>query len=332
MTLAASDASGAPIVPVPGHVEWTSSAPTIASVSPSGDVTGNAAGLALVTATHQPSGRQAGVLVRVSACSVEAIYVSSSVPSMPWPVIHRLGIESEDQRYSPGDEGEPRGVALDAQGRILWTDRRFDRVSRVDGADGSGRLDFGSSGSGVGQFRAPDAMAVDGQGRLYVSDVGNRRIVRFDDMQGTNWTELPTGLSAMYGVWVDDRDRVYVSDWQLGEVRRYAGMSDANPETHSGLNRPMGICTDASGRIYVCEYGANAVVRFDDMDGSGLMRYAPAGSLALERPYDITVGPDGRLYITVVLGIGVVSVADMAGNGREEFSTGMYRPCCLFVR
>jgi hypothetical protein len=74
------------------------------------------------------------------------------------------------------------------------------------------------------QFLVPSGLFVDSEGKIYVGDTGNNRIVRFDDMTGTNWvtygsrgTEvgqqeslwtqmeksiLPTGLIAALCAWM----------------------------------------------------------------------------------------------------------------------------------
>ena len=44
---------------------------------------------------------------------------------------------------------------------------------------GTAITQWGSSGSGNGQFNAPDGVAVDGSGNVYVADTGNDRIQKF---------------------------------------------------------------------------------------------------------------------------------------------------------
>ena len=51
---------------------------------------------------------------------------------------------------------------------------------------------FGTNGRGPNQFNSPDGLRVDSDGRIYVADAMNGRIVRMDDMTGTNWTTFGT--------------------------------------------------------------------------------------------------------------------------------------------
>ena len=60
------------------------------------------------------------------------------------------------------------------------TDQNNERVERFDAA-GNYVSQFGSSGSGNGQFNSPDGVAVDpASGDVYVTDQGNARVERFD--------------------------------------------------------------------------------------------------------------------------------------------------------
>ena len=65
--------------------------------------------------------------------------------------------------------------------------------------DGKYLLEFGSRGSGPGQFELPHNIVVDAQGKVYVTDRENRRIEVFD-AAGKFLTEWPTGegVSGLY--------------------------------------------------------------------------------------------------------------------------------------
>lgn len=55
---------------------------------------------------------------------------------------------------------------------------------------GQNRTTFGSTGGGYNQFSSPIGIAIDSKDRIYIVDHGNHRIVRIDDMNGTNWTTI----------------------------------------------------------------------------------------------------------------------------------------------
>ena len=87
-----------------------------------------------------------------------------------------------------GVEGEsfqrPTDVAWDAAGNIYVADGYGNaRVAKYD-PNGTWVKNWGSRGSGPGQFDTPHGIAVDAQNNVYVADRGNRRIQVFDS-EGT---------------------------------------------------------------------------------------------------------------------------------------------------
>ena len=73
----------------------------------------------------------------------------------------------------------PRDIAFDAQGRLLVTDTGNKRVQVFD-ATGNYVSQFGTAGSGPGQFNEPVGLALDAQGNIYVADTWNKRVQVFD--------------------------------------------------------------------------------------------------------------------------------------------------------
>jgi DNA-binding beta-propeller fold protein YncE len=90
----------------------------------------------------------------------------------------------------------PCGICLDAQDRIYVADQGNDRIVRIDDLDGTSWTEIGSFATvpEAGRLYAPTGICVDRRGRIYVTQCSsNHRIVRIDDMQGTNWTVLGGG-------------------------------------------------------------------------------------------------------------------------------------------
>jgi DNA-binding beta-propeller fold protein YncE len=106
-----------------------------------------------------------------------------------------------------GAEGEsfvrPTDVAWDAEGNIYVADGYGNaRVAKYD-KNGKWIKNWGSRGSGQGQFNIVHGIAIDAQGNVYVGDEGNKRIQVFDS-NGTFKTQFtnagtPTALCITRG-------------------------------------------------------------------------------------------------------------------------------------
>jgi DNA-binding beta-propeller fold protein YncE len=106
-----------------------------------------------------------------------------------------------------GVEGEsfvrPTDVAWDAQGNIYVADGYGNsRVAKYD-RNGKWVKNWGSRGTGQGQFNIVHGIAIDAQGNVYVGDEGNKRVQVFDT-EGTFKTQFtnvgaPTALCLTRG-------------------------------------------------------------------------------------------------------------------------------------
>src|SRR5918999_335338 len=106
-----------------------------------------------------------------------------------------------------GVEGEsfvrPTDVAWDAQGNIYVADGYGNaRVAKYD-RNGKWLKNWGSRGTGQGQFNIVHGIAIDAQGNVYVGDEGNKRVQVFDS-EGTFKTQFtnvgaPTALCITRG-------------------------------------------------------------------------------------------------------------------------------------
>ncbi len=215
--------------------------------------------------------------------------------------------------------------------KIYVSDGGNNRIVRVDDLTGTNWTTFGTSGSGIGQFKTPEGVALDAAGKIYVTDGGNNRIVRMDDMNGTNWITLAGSgtnqFSGALGIAVDRVGKIYVADGNNNRIVRIDDMTGTNWTTlgtfGGGTNqfsRPEGIAVDTGGKIYVADVGNNRIVRMDDMAG---LNWTTLGTLGtgtnqFARPEGIAVDA-GKIYVADENNHRIVRMDSLTGAGWTAF-------------
>ena len=189
---------------------------------------------------------------------------------------HGIAGEGEKIFNKPSDMlVAPDGHIFIADGHDAGGNNRIVKLA----PDGSFVTAWGETGTGVGQFRDPHALAMDSQGRLFVADRGNSRIQIFDQ-EGTHletWTQFgrPSGL------FIDSDDVLYAADSE-SNARRNRGYRRGiyigsvvdgwvtafipDPETdpdNSGTSAAEGVAVDRYGNVYGAEVGPRRLRRYE---------------------------------------------------------------------
>ncbi len=177
----------------------------------------------------------------------------------------------------------PNDVLVAPNGDIFVADGHrpggSNRIVKFD-KDGNYLAEWGSPGTGPGQFNEPHALAMDSQGRLFVGDRYNRRIQIFtqDGEHIATWTQFgrPSGL------FIDKNDILYSADsesnaslnpgWKrgirIGSVKDgfvTAFIPDPEPQANqdnSATSAAEGVAVDAAGNIYGAEVGPRALKKY----------------------------------------------------------------------
>jgi hypothetical protein len=181
-----------------------------------------------------------------------------------------------------GQFHDPQGIAVDSKGRIYIMDTGNSRLVRIDDMNGTNWTVFNKVGTGTGQVSNFTSVTVDtssscstGICRIYIPDTG--RIVRMDDMNGTNWTALTQA-----------------------------------PGGTPRFSMPAAVAVDSAGKIYVADNGlvAPAVVRVDNMTGANWTTvYVSAtgttglNSISVDRSQAVFTGGGGAKIINEMIGV-----------------------------
>ena len=229
-------------------------------------------------------GSSFGAVVAVSGVAVNRttgdIYVTDGFPDRTSGIVQKFnssGVFQTAWGTAPGSgNGQfingAGGVAVDSAGNVYVTDLGNHRVEKFTPA-GSFISSWGSSGTGNGQFSAPEGIAIDLTDNVYVADTGNHRVQKFNTSGTfvTKWGTNGTGdgqFDTPWGVSVDGLGDVYVADTNNNRIQKFSptgtfisscGTSGTGNGEFAG---PQDLGADSTGNYYVADTGNDRVQKF----------------------------------------------------------------------
>jgi len=203
-----------------------------------------------------------------------------------------------------GDRSAPHGVIVGPDGAPWITDGGLNAIVRVDPGtgqvqrfplpertgyanlntatfDGRGVLWFtGQSGIygrltpatgrlevlGAPRGRGPYGIATTPAGVVYFASLAGNYIARVNpDTGAATVIEPPTPGQGARRVWSDSQGRIWVSEWNAGQVGMYDPATGRWREWRLPGSRPMAyaVYVDDQDKVWLSDFGANALVRFD---------------------------------------------------------------------
>jgi DNA-binding beta-propeller fold protein YncE len=203
---------------------------------------------------------------------------------------------------------DPHAVAVDSSNNVYVADYSNSRIVKFSG-NGTYLTQWGSNGTGPGQFESPFGAAVDSSNNVYVVDDGNNRVEKFDSNGNylTQWGSAGSGngqLEYPHGIAVDTSNNVYVADSYNNRVEKFG--SNGNYLTQWGsagsgngqFNYSWGIAVDSSNNVYVSDDGNSRIEKFDS-NGNYLTQWGSAGggNGQFESPLGVAVDSSNNIYV-----------------------------------
>ena len=149
-------------------------------------------------------------------------------------------------------------ATFDGRG-VLWFTGQSGVYGRLDPA---GQVEVFAAPHG----RGPYGITTTPDGIVYYASLAGSHIVRIDlDTGGATVLDPPTAGQGARRVWSDSTGRIWVSEWNAGQVAVYDPATGKWREWRlPGDNpKPYAVYVDEHGLVWLSDFGANALVRFD---------------------------------------------------------------------
>jgi len=223
---------------------------------------------------------------------------------------------------SSEDPSQPPGGGIAVSGNYVFVaDSGNNRIERFN-LEGGEAMEWGSKGSGPGEFSYPRGVAANAS-EVIVSDDDNHRIEKFGpngEFQGEAGSEGtgPGQFGFPYGVALDAAGNVYVADDindrivklnpELGFIQAWGGFGSKLGQ----LAFPRALASDPAGDTYVADTANDRVEVFNpDGDFLHTLGESALGPGVLTLPQGLASEPTGGLL-----------VSDTIGNRIERFAPG----------
>jgi DNA-binding beta-propeller fold protein YncE len=208
---------------------------------------------------------------------------------------------------------QPPGGGIAVSGEHVYVaDSGNDRIERFN-LEGAEAMQWGSLGSGPGQFSYPRGVAAN-EGEVIVSDDDNHRIEKFDPNGAFlsavgSYGSGPEQFGFPYGVALDAAGNLYVADdinhrvVKLTPQLTFAGAWGGLGSKPGQLAFPRALASDPAGDTYVADT-ANDRVEVFGTTGNYLRTLGASarGDGALTAPAGLAIDPSGRLLASDTVG------------------------------
>jgi sugar lactone lactonase YvrE len=207
----------------------------------------------------------------------------------------------------------PRGLYVDEDQTIYIADCDNHRIVEWKSDAANGRVVAGADGKGnqTDQLNHPTDVIIDKEtDNLVICDSENRRVMRYSRQNGTTNGETIIENIRCYGLAMDDRKFLYVSDTEKHEVRLYKRGETLGTVVAGGngkgdrlnqLNWPTYLFLDQDYSVYVSDNSNHRVVKWEKHAKEGIVvaggRGKGNGLTQLNEPRGVFVDLLGTVYV-----------------------------------
>jgi virginiamycin B lyase len=152
-------------------------------------------------------------------------------------------------------------AAFDSQG-TLWFTGQSGVYGRL--VPGNGEMEVFDAPRG----RGPYGIAATPSGEVYFVSLAGSYLARIDLSSGlASVLEPPTPGQGARRVWSDSKGRLWISEWDAGQVALYDPESGSWREWRLPGENPLpyAVYVDERDMVWLSDFGANAMVRFDPL-------------------------------------------------------------------
>jgi virginiamycin B lyase len=155
-------------------------------------------------------------------------------------------------------------AAFDGDG-VLWFTGQNGIYGRLEPASGAMEVFDAPEG------RGPYGITATPDGAIYYASLAGDHVAEVDTKTGeARVLEPPTPDQGARRVWSDSQGNIWISEWNAGQVSRYAPASGEWRSWKLPGDDPQAYAVYVDDRdiVWLSDFGANAVVRFDPKDES----------------------------------------------------------------
>jgi virginiamycin B lyase len=216
--------------------------------------------------------------------------------------IVRVKPETEEvQRFPlPAETGYTNlNTAAFDQNGVLWFTGQSGIYGRLDPAVGQVEVFEAPRG------RGPYGIATTPDGIVYYASLAGNHIARLDIASGeATLLEPPTPGQGARRVWSDSKGRIWVSEWNVGQVAVYDPATDQWQEWRLPGDNPLAyaVYVDEHDMVWLSDFGANALVRFDPSQVEVFTLPSPGANVRqiLGRPGEVWGAESGTDKLVVI--------------------------------